>query len=68
MFQATGDILVEDVAIIGFSVSFAYDLLLFSLALWAAIQCLRRSSPATWSGARHLRVILIEGNVMYFLA
>ncbi|KIM55889.1 hypothetical protein SCLCIDRAFT_1220873 [Scleroderma citrinum Foug A] len=68
IIRTTGNILVEDVDIIGFSVSFAYDLLLFSLALWAAIQCLRRSSPATQSGARHLRVILIEGNVIYFLA
>ena len=50
------------------SASFTYDLLLFSFALQAAIQCFRCPSPETWNGARCLRVILIKGNVMYFFA
>ena len=67
--QATSNLFTEDIAIyIIFTASFTYELLLFSLALWAAIQCFRCSSPATRHGARHLRVILIEGNVIYFLA
>ena len=70
MSQATGNLLTdEDMDIYTmFSTSLTYDLLLFSLALWAAIQCSRCSSLATWNGAQRLRVILIEGNVIYFLA
>ena len=45
-----------------------YELLLLTLAVWAAIQSSRRSSPTTRNGARRLRFILIEGNVIYFLA
>ncbi|KAL4071917.1 hypothetical protein J3A83DRAFT_2934348 [Scleroderma citrinum] len=44
-----------------------YEFLLFSLALWAAVQCSRRSLAENQIGARNLRIILIEGNVMYFL-
>ena len=69
MPQATGNSFAEDINVyIIFSVGFTYELLLLSLALCAAIQSFRCSSPATWNGARHLRVILIEGNVIYFLA
>ena len=46
----------------------AYELLLFSIALWAGIQCSRCPFPEIWIGTRRLRGILIEGNVMYFLA
>ena len=41
-----------------------YELLLFSFALWAAIQHSRCPESV---GARYLRVILIAGNAMYFL-
>ncbi|KAL4076522.1 hypothetical protein V8B97DRAFT_1941550 [Scleroderma yunnanense] len=44
-----------------------YEFLLFSLALVAAIQCSKHSSATNQVGTRDLRVILIEGNVMYFL-
>ncbi|KIM65326.1 hypothetical protein SCLCIDRAFT_22832 [Scleroderma citrinum Foug A] len=43
-----------------------YELLLFSFALRAAIQCSRCYYPQI--RARRLRVILIEGNLIYFLA
>ena len=68
MSRATGNLLTQHIDLyIIFSVGFTYELLLLSLALWAAIQCSRCSSPATRNGARRLRVILIEGNVIYFL-
>lgn len=50
---------------VGYSATLLYEFLLFSFALWAAIQCSWRRSNQI--GARHLRVILIEGSVMYFL-
>ena len=69
MSQATGHSFAEDIAIyIVFSVDLAYELLLLSLALWAAIQCSRCFPPATRNGVRHLKDIIIEGNVLYFLA
>ncbi|KAL4076985.1 hypothetical protein V8B97DRAFT_1938808 [Scleroderma yunnanense] len=49
---------------VGYSVPLLYELLLFSLALWAAIQS---SCAANRIGAGGLRLILIEGNVVYFL-
>ncbi|KAL4068052.1 hypothetical protein J3A83DRAFT_3803272 [Scleroderma citrinum] len=52
---------------IAYSVSLFYELLLFSLALWAAIRPCRRPRARNWIEARGLRSILIEGNVMYFL-
>ncbi|KAL4068058.1 hypothetical protein J3A83DRAFT_3803818 [Scleroderma citrinum] len=53
---------------VSYSVSLVYELLLFSLALWAAIQSSsRRPTTANRIGARGLRLTVIEGNVMYFL-
>ncbi|KAI6044741.1 hypothetical protein EDC04DRAFT_258202 [Pisolithus marmoratus] len=49
-----------------------YEIILFSLALSAAVRRYREKfapRPANWSsGAKRLRDILIEGNVVYFLA
>ncbi|KAL4071465.1 hypothetical protein V8B97DRAFT_476915 [Scleroderma yunnanense] len=45
---------------------FLYECLLFFFALWAGIQCSRCPSVTRGIGAR-LRVILIQGNVVYFL-
>ncbi|KAI6123397.1 hypothetical protein EDD16DRAFT_647255 [Pisolithus croceorrhizus] len=48
-----------------------YEVILFSLALSAAIRRYREKPgprPAYQSGAQRLRDILIEGNVVYFLA
>lgn len=53
---------------LSYSAMGVYELLLFSFALWASIQCLRSPSPANRIGTRSLRVVLIQGNVMYFLA
>ena len=65
MSQAAG-IFAEHIDIyIGFSVGMTYDFLLFSLALWAAIQCSKQCSPTTRNGAQHIR-ILLEGNMIYF--
>ncbi|KAL4076531.1 hypothetical protein V8B97DRAFT_1915453 [Scleroderma yunnanense] len=50
------------------AVSLFYEFLLFSLALWATVRCSRCPLAANQTGARNLRVVLIEGNVMYFLA
>ncbi|KAL4076529.1 hypothetical protein V8B97DRAFT_2083015 [Scleroderma yunnanense] len=50
------------------AISLFYEFLLFSLALWATIRYYRCSLAANQIGARNLRVVLIEGNVMYFLA
>ncbi|KAI6128767.1 hypothetical protein EV401DRAFT_838952 [Pisolithus croceorrhizus] len=47
-----------------------YEIILFSLALSAAIRRYREEPGpplANWSGAKRLRDILIEGNVVYFL-
>jgi len=68
MSQVANLLTEDDYIYITFSAVLAYELLLFFLASWAAIQCSRCSSPANRNGARHLRVILIEGNVIYFLA
>ena len=46
----------------------AYELLLFSLALWAGIRLSRCPFPENRIGARRLTAILIQGNVTYFLA
>jgi len=68
MSQVTGKFLTEDIAIyIMFSAGITYEFLLFSLALWAGIRCSRGSPLAARNGAQRLRVILIEGNVIYFL-
>ncbi|KIM55847.1 hypothetical protein SCLCIDRAFT_280149 [Scleroderma citrinum Foug A] len=53
---------------IGYSAMVAYELLLFSLALWAGIRLSRCPFPENRIGARRLTAILIQGNVTYFLA
>ncbi|KIM55844.1 hypothetical protein SCLCIDRAFT_281460 [Scleroderma citrinum Foug A] len=52
---------------LGYSVMVAYELLLFSLALWAGIQRSSCPFPENRIGTRRLRDILVKGNVMYFL-
>ncbi|KAL4076981.1 hypothetical protein V8B97DRAFT_1362415 [Scleroderma yunnanense] len=52
---------------VSYSVTTFYEFLLFSLALWAAIQCRGRPSVANRTGARGVRAILLKGNVIYFL-
>ena len=53
---------------LSFSAMVSYELLLFSLALWAGIQRSRCPVPENRIGTRRLRDILIQGNVTYFLA
>ncbi|KAL4068088.1 hypothetical protein J3A83DRAFT_3811153 [Scleroderma citrinum] len=52
---------------ISYSITTFYEFLLFSLALWAVIQCHGCPSFANWTRAHSLRAILIEGNLTYFL-
>ena len=47
---------------------YSYELLLFVFALWMAIQVFRNFSPTNWIGVGRLKIILIKGNIMYFLA
>jgi len=53
---------------VSYSAMVVYELLLFAFALWAGIRCSRDPSPENRIGIRSLRVVLIQGNVMYFLA
>ncbi|KAL4076996.1 hypothetical protein V8B97DRAFT_1364547 [Scleroderma yunnanense] len=50
-----------------YGVILLYEFLLFSFALWACIQCSRHPFAINRIGVRSLRVVLIQGNVMYFL-
>ena len=50
-----------------YSACFIFELVLFFLALWAGVRCSREGSSTNWVGARRLRLILVEGNVLYFL-
>lgn len=45
----------------------SYELLLFLFALWMAIQFSRYFSLTNWTGVGRLKIILIKGNVVYFL-
>ena len=56
------------IAYAGFSAVYIFELVLFFLALWIGIQYFRNASSTNQIGARRLRLILVEGNVLYFLA
>ena len=56
------------IAFSSFSAIYIVELVLFFLALWIGIQCFRNASSTNRFGARRLRLILVEGNVLYFLA
>ena len=49
------------------SAAFIFELLLFFLALRAGVQCSREPSATNQFRARHLRLILVEGNALNFL-
>ena len=51
-----------------YSASPIFQLVLFFLALWVGIQCFRSTPSTSGIGARRLRLILVEGNALYFLA
>ena len=63
--MSSADVLIGYVS---YSAAFIFELLLFFLALWAGVQCSRGPSSSNWFRARHLRLILVEGNALYFLA
>ena len=56
------------IAYASFSAVYIFELVLFFLALWIGIQYFRNASSTNQIGARRLRLILVEGNVLYFLA
>ena len=53
---------------VSYSAAFIFELVLFFLAFWAGVRCSRGPSSSNWFRARHLRLILVEGNALYFLA
>ena len=61
----SSDILITYVS---YSASFIFELVLFFLAFWAGIQHSREQSSTSWIGARRLRLILVKGNALFFLA
>ena len=65
MFQGSPP--VKPYTSIIFVTVYSYELLLFLFSLWMAIQVSRYFSRTNWAGVGHLRIILIKGNIMYFL-
>ena len=51
-----------------YSASPIFQLVLFFLALWVGVQCFRSTPSTSGIGARRLRLILVEGNALYFVA
>ena len=62
--MSSADVLIGYVS---YFAAFIFELVLFFLALWAGVQCSREPSSTNRFGARHLRLILVEGNALYFL-
>ena len=56
------------IAYVSYSASPIFELVLFFLALWIGIQCFKGAAASNQIGARRLRLILVEGNALYFLA
>ena len=74
MPQVNGEPMLENVtsayiliAYVSYSASLIFELVLFFLALWIGIQCFKSTSSTNRIGARRLRLILVEGNALYFL-
>ena len=52
---------------VSYAACFIFSLVSFFLAVWAGVQCSREGPSTNWIGARRLRLILVEGNALYFL-